>query len=605
MKCSESNTISNRPRAHEQPLPPQKGWADKLPGQPIYLIDAIGPFFRGYRKRQINWSKIPFHHLQVDGAGGKSQFDHIAAEMNVFAAHAAETGFNSVSIDDLAHLVPDTWYEDEVNRWIEAYSSECRRLFQILKRNGLSIFITMDVLSFTPHLKSVIGDDISKGIEFLIRQLSRLFDNFPEVAGMIVRIGECDGKDIKGPLKSELFCRTPRQVNHLLKALLPLFERYERTLILRTWTVGAYRIGDLIWNHHTVDRVLKGIRSCRLILSMKYGDSDFFRFHTLNKLFFQTEVRTLLELQARREYEGCGEYPSFVGWDYQEYAKKLAQEPTLAGISVWCQTGGWVPFRRRTFLDDSSLWNELNVFVTLKIFKEDLGVEEAVAQFCQTIGCPDQGRFLELLSLSDQVIKELLYIPGVAAQKLYFRRVRIPQLLNVYWNNIFINHSVRKVLRALVDDHESCIQSGYDALAKISAMRQIAEDLDLPVQDIEFMADTFFLIALAREYYFRPYSDDIAQRIKTAKKDYKARYPKKYRPRYRIKTNFMPIPISLRTLKLLIKVSLRSKRGYRLVDHLFLIHALGILYRLLIFFRPQSIPRFVRKQSMGIETIFK
>lgn len=574
-------------------------------GQKIYLIDAIGPFFSNYPKWQVNWSKIPFHHLQLYGSERRAQFDHIAAEMAIFAARVAEMGFNSVSIDDLAHLVPDDWYEDEVNTWIEEYRAECRTLFEILGSHGLSVFITMDVLSFTPRLKSLIGKDISKGIELLRRQIVQLFAYFPQVAGIIIRIGECDGKDVKGPIKSRLFCRTPRQVNRLLRALVPLFEEHGRTMIMRTWTVGAYQVGDFIWNHRTVARVLKGIHSPCLIISMKYGDSDFFRFHSLNKLFFQIEARTLLELQARREYEGCGEYPSFIGWDYRKFADNLAEVPNPAGISVWCQTGGWVPFRRRTFLDDASLWNELNVFVTMKIFREDLGVEEAVAQFCQNLGCQDHERFLHMLALSDQVIKELLYIPQIAELDMFFRRVRIPPLLNVYWNNIFINHSVRKVMRALVDDHESCVQSGYATLAKIATMRQIAEDLDLPVQDIEFMADTFFLIALAREYYFRPYSEDIRKRIQIAKKNYKVRYPKSFRPRYRIKTNFSPVPIRLRTLKLLLKLAVRSGRGYRLVDHLILIHGLGLLYRLIRAFKPKTIPRFVRKQAMGIGTIFK
>lgn len=32
----------------------------------LFLIDAIGPFFRGYERRTINWSKIPFDHLKLE-----------------------------------------------------------------------------------------------------------------------------------------------------------------------------------------------------------------------------------------------------------------------------------------------------------------------------------------------------------------------------------------------------------------------------------------------------------------------------------------------------------------------------------------------------------
>jgi hypothetical protein len=29
----------------------------------LFLIDAIGPSFRGYDRKRVNWSKIPFMHL--------------------------------------------------------------------------------------------------------------------------------------------------------------------------------------------------------------------------------------------------------------------------------------------------------------------------------------------------------------------------------------------------------------------------------------------------------------------------------------------------------------------------------------------------------------
>jgi hypothetical protein len=35
-----------------------------------FLIHAIGPFFRAYERKRINWSKIPFPHLEtLDEAG--------------------------------------------------------------------------------------------------------------------------------------------------------------------------------------------------------------------------------------------------------------------------------------------------------------------------------------------------------------------------------------------------------------------------------------------------------------------------------------------------------------------------------------------------------
>ena len=31
------------------------------------IIDGIAPFFRGYGKKRVNWSKIPFTHVEKSG----------------------------------------------------------------------------------------------------------------------------------------------------------------------------------------------------------------------------------------------------------------------------------------------------------------------------------------------------------------------------------------------------------------------------------------------------------------------------------------------------------------------------------------------------------
>jgi len=571
----------------------------------IFLIDAIGPFFRHYQKQRVNWSKIPFHYFDRNPAKLQEQFADIRADLEIFAGKVSRIGYNSVSFDDVAHLTPDPWLEPEINTAITVYQQEFRTLFSICVRHGLQIYLTMDVLSLTPGLKAHIGKSTARARQFLARQAETLFTTFPEIRGVIVRIGECDAKDVKGVFKSELLLRTSRQVNGMLKELLPIFERHGRQLILRTWTVGAYQIGDFIWHRGTTARVLKGIDSPNFILSMKYGESDFFRYLPLNKHFFRFKVKKIIELQARREYEGCGEYPSFIGWDYEEYARQLTEADNMAGICVWCQTGGWVPFRRLSFLEPTGIWNELNSYVTLKIFRDGWSADQALTVFAEERGASNQKGWLELLRLNDEVIKELLYIREFATMKLFFRRVRIPPLLAVFWNNIFINHSVRKVLRSLVQNGEEAVMSGYDALKKIERMKDLCVELQLPVEDIQFMADTFALLALAREYYFLPYNDEIRLRIKKAKKQYKNKYPKSCRPRYRVKTDFSRFTLRSYHLRWLLRISLRNKRGYRVLDYLLTLHLLSLVYFLLTKAKPEIVPGFARKSAMGIGAIFR
>lgn len=568
----------------------------------LFLIDAIGPFFRDSDRRVINWSKIPFAELPTEGAARTARFARIRADMEVFAERVASLGFNAASLDDVAHLAHHPAYGEETRRIVSAFREELRPLFQILAARGLAIYVTFDAMTYAPEIRAATGGSEARVLDFLEALVDRFLADFPEVAGLIVRIGECDGQDVKGHFRSELFLRTPAMVNRFLRRLLPVLERHRRRLVLRTWTVGAYPVGDLMWHRGTFAQVLEGLESPALVLSMKYGESDSFRYLPLNRNFFRSNLPKIVELQARREYEGCGEYPSFVGWDYERYAQELRQAPNMLGISVWCQTGGWVRFRRLAFLDPGSPWTEINAFVTLKIFKESWSAEEALSALAP------EGRgskLIELLRLDDQVIKELLYVPAYANQKLYFRRVRIPTLIGVYWSSIFVNHSLRKLMRYFVQQPEAAVREGYAALTKLERMQVLAGELGLPVEDIQYMKRTFKILALARQYFFFPEDEAILKRLKKAKKKYKRRYPKGTRPRYSVQLDFEPYRLRGRFLTWLVAVALRRRRGYRLIDHILTLRLLSLIYRLVRTARPKWIPKLARKRAMGIDTVFR
>jgi hypothetical protein len=573
----------------------------------LYLIDAIGPFFRSDPRRTINWSKIAFDHLNLQGPDSMKQWARIRGELDTFCTKVAALGFNAVSLDDVTHLADHKWYEPDVRARIARWREEFRKCFAIVQRRGLRIYLTMDVFSATPAVRQRLKDRGRSADDFLEELLREFLASFPEVAGVIVRIGESDGRDVRDDFRSELYLKRPAQVNRFLKRMLPLFEEVGRTLIFRTWTVGAHRVGDLMWHRDTFQCVLRDVEdNPALIVSMKYGESDFFRYLPLNRNFFRTRVAKIVELQTRREYEGCGEYPSFTGWEYERYARELAQAQNMRGIMVWCQTGGWVPFRRLAFIDSDAVWTELNTQVTIRVFKDDALVEDAVREFATERKCPDWHALLELLRLSDEVIRELLYVEEFARCKLFFRRVRIPPMLQVYWHNIFISHSVKKVLNYFVQDKEACLRAAQISMEKFARMKTLAAQAALPVADIEFMEDTFRLLALAREYYFCPFTPEIEQRLRSAKKLYKEKYPKSGpRARYRVKTNFEPFKLNARYLAWAFALLMRRQRGYRLVDRLFTLNGLSLIYRFISKRRPQWIPQFARESAMGVDTIFR
>ena len=568
----------------------------------LFLIDAIGPFFRGYSRKKINWSKIPFEHLATEEPERGKQFAGIREDIGQFAGKVRKIGANAVTLDDVAHLTDHPLYEPEVRKSIAAYREEFCRIFDILRGQGLHVYLTMDVFSATPALEKALEGRADSIDAFLVELVERCLDDFPQVAGIIFRVGESDGLDVKGVFRSRLYLKSPRALNRFIQRMLPLFEQRGRKMILRTWTVGAHRVGDLIWHRDTLATALSGVESTAFILSMKHGESDFFRYLPLNKNFFRTPVQKIIELQSKREYEGCGEFPAFIGLEHEHFARELASAPNMVGVSVWCQTGGWVPFRRLAFIDQGSVWTEINTAVTFQLFRDKLSLEEAVSRVA---GERSASEMLELLRLSEEVVRELYYHPEFAQQKLYFRRLRVPPLIGVYWNTIFVNHSLKKLLSHYISEPEEGLSIAQASLDKIRRMESLAERLQLPVNDVIFMRHTFGLLALAREYFYQPYDEALRTKLKQAKKRYKKTYPKSVRPRYAVRLSFKPFRLHGRFLRWSLYLLLRRKRGYRLIDQIFTIHLLSVLFRLITRASPRLVPKFARKSAMGVETIFR
>lgn len=336
---------------------------------------------------------------------------------------------------------------------------------------------------------------------------------------------------------------------------------------------------------------------------MKYGESDFFRHLPLNRQFFLTDHRKIIELQARREYEGFGEFPAFVGWQYERYRDELRAARRVIGVSVRCQTGGWTRFRRLTYLEPAGFWNELNAEVSLDLFRHQVSAEEAVRRFCERRAMGERSAALvELLRLSEQALDGLLYVEEVARQKLFFRRLRLPPLLSVFWDNVLVNHGMRQILRALVADGGAHIEEGERALERIARMIELAPAAGAPVKDLEFQRDTFEILAAARRYYFADYGPAVRDELLALRDGYRARHPDRH---YAVHLDFHAIRLRSAHVRRLLDLLLRRQRGYRLVDRLVTLRFLGLFYRALGPLTRRFVPEMARRTAMGIETILR
>ena len=237
----------------------------------LFLIDAIGPFFRGYEKRRINWSKIPFGHLKTSGEGAEEQWAGIEADIRHFAREVSGLGYNAVTLDDLAHLATHPLHEPEIAADIAFFRKRFAHIFDILREEfALEVFLTSDILPLTPAIDEALGGDTARLEEYYVSLVTQILGDFPQLSGLILRIGESDGNDVRDPIRTRLHLRNPRETNRLLHKLLPHFDSFGKKLILRTWTVGAHSIGDLIWHRGTLAETLNGLDSPNFIVSANH-----------------------------------------------------------------------------------------------------------------------------------------------------------------------------------------------------------------------------------------------------------------------------------------------------------------------------------------------
>jgi hypothetical protein len=570
----------------------------------FFLIDTLSPFFTSLPEhKEYNWSKVPFSLLEDENGLNPYEAEQILTAFKVYIKKIKEMGYNAVTLDELCRMVIFEFYPLALRKKLKTYEKFYREIFLLLQQEGLKVFVTTDIMFYNQSIEIYLKKKKGSAVKLMKAAIRLMMRQFPSVDGVVFRLGESDGLDVEGDFISRLFVKKPKQCRRLIRDLIPLFEEKEKFMIIRSWTLGAYSIGDLMWNKETLHKVFHNIESDFLIISHKYGESDFFRYLNLNPLFFENSLQKIIELQAKREYEGFGEFPCYIGNDYERIYRYLQSVENMVGIMVWCQTGGWSHFNRLTFGRNSSFWTEINTYTIIKIYKDQMKSENAVQQFCREyIPDGDDVVFLKLLRLSERILRDLWYLPEYSAKRLYFRRSRIPTLLWIVWDQIIISHMLRRVLRPFVLEKKEAVIDGYRALDKIEKLKKYADELHLDRQQFDYMYDTYHIIALGREYYLGRWNPEIQEKIIRFSADYREKYPYGFHIRY----DFSLVQPGKWMIKTIFRLAIRETPHYRLIDRLFLIRFSKLIYFLFSFWqKKKKKPDFLDEQAMGVQVLFK
>ncbi len=591
----------NNPDVAEAP------WSnDPLLSRDLLLIDGSAPFFfpllNGQRK---NWSKAPLDALIVAGKISDHHSDQICATLTIYCQTVKNLGFTAITFDDLAHLVLLDSYSDLLKETVHSCRALLRRAFAIATAANLRIFITTDLMFWNQYLEEEAGARAGRDRrvrEIFTRCLEQLFTTFPEVSGIVTRIGEADGHDVDSPFKSRLWITSARQCNFWLKESLPVCEQHNKLLIFRTWSLGAFQIGDISWNATTEKTAFEGIHSEAFIVSRKFGGADFFRYLPLNERILSSKHAQIIELQARREYEGFGIFPAYVGRQYEEYREQLSTCPTLRGILVWCQTGGWSHFDRLTFLDNSSPWNELNTRAAIELFTTNRAAASIMRHFCrERFNEQDAEIMIEIVDIFDRLVDRLWYFAPFARRQIWFRRLRVPPLLWIFWDTILVNQPLRIMFRAYLDSPAEIRNDDREERQLFRRLKTLIGKLSQPQTDLTMGADTLRLLYSLRRFYLGKAGKKRIAKISARIDRYRINHPQGFI----IEHDYSPFRLRWITTGALFGLLMRSQSDYRLLDRTLLIRLTGWVFPLLRRRHQHHIPELAERQAGGLDLFFR
>ncbi len=261
--------------------------------------------------------------------------------------------------------------------WVEAKAASITARYQAMKDAGLQVYCMSDLVLLPKRLVSLYGLSSTFGNvrnanteHFLRTQMRLMFEQFPALDGVIVRIGETYLQDapyhqgkIDSPTNADL---TIIPLMNILRD--EVCVKLNKKVFFRTWysfDVNATTfatVSDAVAPHPN------------LIWSIKHCEGDFHRGNNFSKVLGLGRHPFIVEVQAAREYEGKGAFPNYLAngviEGFEEHLTRLdprairgirelyQRSPLMSGVWTWSRGGGW----EGPYIQDE-LWCELNVWV--------------------------------------------------------------------------------------------------------------------------------------------------------------------------------------------------------------------------------------------------
>ncbi|MGY4645542.1 hypothetical protein [Cellulomonas sp. URHB0016] len=361
-------------------------------------------------------------------------------------------------------------------------------VFRYAHDMGMHVYLLTDMLAVSPPLeeyldRAVGGLDVEDPALWSVYQagLSELFDGMPFVDGLMVRIGEGGGVYQAGwDYSSRLAVTSPAAVRTMLRALLETAGAHDKDLIFRSWTVGVGAVGDLHTNPASYDAVLGGLDDPHLVVSTKYTMGDFYSHLPLNPTLSVGSQRRIVELQARREFEGFGALPNdLVAEQGQALRHFLAANPHVEGIWNWTQDGGPLRAGPMTLYLRTGFWQmyDLNTYGAARLaWDPSLSAAQVTADWVRQNLSEDPATadaVAAAFATSREAITRGLYIGPFADQSVKALGLEPPPMMWIFeWDVVTGDSAALDSIYAVSrDDLDGAIADGTRAAELAAGMR--------------------------------------------------------------------------------------------------------------------------------------
>jgi hypothetical protein len=356
---------------------------------------------------------------------------------------------------------------------------------------GMKVYFATDMLALSPplqrYLQETYGGLATEDARlWTVYQagLRELFGALPYADGLVVRVGE-GGAAYRFPgwdYVSRIAVRTPAAVRAMLRALLAVAGEGGRDVIFRTWTIGVGSIGDLHTNPRRYEQVLGGLDDAHLIVSTKYCLGDYYSYLPFNDTLKVGSQRRIVELQARREFEGFGALPNDLGTLHAEALRTLlAANPHIEGIWTWSQLGGPLRAGPRTLWLRAGFWQlfDLNVYTAARLAADpDADPAQLTADWIRQTLSTDPATVAaigQVFALSRQAITEGLYIGPYAQRTVKALGLEPPPMMWIFeWDIVTGDSAVLDSIYQVSRDHlDEAVREGHQAAATARRMHTL------------------------------------------------------------------------------------------------------------------------------------